>query len=289
MIAGSIGLYIIWLHFGAKLTVYFYIPATIVFAGIIYRYLSEWLHEGIHYNIHPDRKINEMISGWLLAPLMGTPLKHIRKAHFAHHGATEFFGDNDPDTRYLRIQSRADFFKGVISDITGLSALSVYWAVVLRKAFSSEAGKGEAGPKFSVTAFLADYVPVVCVNVLLLVVAVFTNNLLQLLMTYAGILCVYPLLSRLRAYGQHLPLNAAGQWVAGVAADARTIKGTWGDRLFISSRLMLCHHEHHLYPNLPYRALTAMKPAVEDDPNRYTLSHWPILQALVQPEAKSAR
>ncbi|GAB4370570.1 MAG: fatty acid desaturase family protein [Kiloniellaceae bacterium] len=289
MIAGSIGIYILWLYMGAGLSAYFYIPATIFFSGMLYRYLSEWLHEGIHYNIHPDRNINEFVSGWLLAPLMGTPLKQIRKAHFVHHGATQYFGDDDPDTRYLRIRSRSGFFKGVISDISGLSALSVYWAVVLRKVFTPRPRQNEDGSANSIGAFLIDYVPVASINALLLAVAVLTVSLPQLLMTYAGLLCVYPVLSRLRAYGQHLPLSADGHWMAEASTGARSVEGTLWDRLFIASRLMLYHHEHHLYPALPYRALIAIKEAVEGDPNRYTRSHWPVLWALMMPEAKSAR
>src|SRR5688500_13011106 len=42
-------------------------------------------HEAAHYNIHPDKKINDLLSNLCLTPFVGMWIKQYRVSHWKHH------------------------------------------------------------------------------------------------------------------------------------------------------------------------------------------------------------
>lgn len=92
---------------------------------------------------------------------------------------------------------------------------------------------------------------------------------------------IYPLLSRIRLYGQHIEIKNPICANLNNSSVSRNIKGTLLDRLLISSRLMQYHGERHLKPNLPFRAIEKIAQShTSNDLNKEASYHFIILKAL---------
>jgi len=61
------------------------IPVTAVLIGYIAAYLSLFIHEAGHFNIHPDKKRNDQLATIFLCLPFGLSLKSYRKIHWQHH------------------------------------------------------------------------------------------------------------------------------------------------------------------------------------------------------------
>jgi len=53
--------------------------------GYITAYIALYIHEAGHYNIHPNKKINDQVAGLLLCLPFGLSLRNYRKLHWQHH------------------------------------------------------------------------------------------------------------------------------------------------------------------------------------------------------------
>jgi hypothetical protein len=96
---------------------------------------------------------------------------------------------------------------------------------------------------------------------------------------YGTLATAYPLLNRLRTYGQHLTIDASGRGRLVPSGASRTIDAGLLDRIVFTSPRLMYHDEHHREPHLPWRALRAIaRPC--DDPNRYARSRWAVMRAL---------
>ncbi|MDZ4794279.1 MAG: fatty acid desaturase [Bacteroidota bacterium] len=56
-----------------------------LFIGYTAAYLALFIHEAGHFNIHPDKKINDRMAGIFLCLLFGLSIKSYRKIHWQHH------------------------------------------------------------------------------------------------------------------------------------------------------------------------------------------------------------
>jgi fatty acid desaturase len=85
-----------------SLTTHFwlFIPAFSFIGGYIIAYLQLFCHEAIHFNLHPDRKLNDVIANIFLFSFVGKDIKSCRKTHWKHH---YFFGTTqDPQNAYFK-------------------------------------------------------------------------------------------------------------------------------------------------------------------------------------------
>lgn len=56
-----------------------------ILIGYVAAYLALFIHEAGHYNIHPDKKINDRLATVFLCLPLGLSLKSYRKIHWQHH------------------------------------------------------------------------------------------------------------------------------------------------------------------------------------------------------------
>ena len=254
---------------------YLSLPILFFASSIHQRFSSEWLHEGLHFNIHHNKSLNEFISKWLLASIFFVPLKKMRKAHFSHHSHDSYFNDTDPDTKYALVSSRADLFIALAKDLIGITAFTGYLSVI----FVPKQPKSVKESKLKNE--LLSFIPSVTVHLSLILTTIYMVKFEYLLTYYVSMVTLYPAISRLRLYGQHLYIDDQGNAKLSGSEISRTIFGSFWDRLFISSRLMQYHREHHRIPHLPYRAIEILaKENKTDNPNAYLNSHWLVLKAL---------
>lgn len=247
---------------------------TLVISAVHQRQASEWLHEGLHFNIFPNRTINELVSQFGLAALFAINVNKMRDAHFRHHKVISFFGEQDTDTRYAIVTSRKDLMLSLLRDISGLTALSNYLGVMLSQ--KNRESRLVINDTIGAMAFY--------LSVLLAYgafgVLFFSFDCAGVVVYLVSIATLYPVLGRMRLYGQHLQIDKDGRGLIEQSHVSRTVNGTLLDRIFISSRLMQYHWEHHRYPGMPFRELEKLAKIDYSDANRCTASHWPILVAL---------
>ena len=88
-----------------------------VWLGYWLHALSLFLHEAVHYNVHPDPKKNDILAEFLICPLLFIGVRSYRKIHWPHHlhlGET-----SDTEKSYFHPLSS----KFIAETITGIHAL----------------------------------------------------------------------------------------------------------------------------------------------------------------------
>lgn len=63
----------------------FAVPVGAILIGYWVAYLQLFIHEGAHYNLAKDRKMNDRLCNALICWMVGTTIKDYRVIHFQHH------------------------------------------------------------------------------------------------------------------------------------------------------------------------------------------------------------
>jgi fatty acid desaturase len=243
----------LWFAWGNRLPLPIYVVLSILACLIHQRALSEWIHEAAHFKFVLGRKRNDRWIDRLAGVFFLSRITTHRKGHLEHHRLRQFFDDADPDTHLLRVRTRRDFRRAMLKDLTGLTAL---------KMFSVRHGEKPSGSSPGLWPFLAAHIGMAGL--------LFLAGRIEICFFYYVTLgCLYPLLNRLRVYGQHLSL-------AGDGGVSRTIDAGFWDRLFFTSPRMLYHYEHHRFPAAPYRALPDLCER-KGDTTVFSTSRWWVL------------
>lgn len=237
------------------------------------REMNDWAHEAVHWNLHPNRGVNELFGNLFASFWFGMPLASLRRAHLLHHKTQAFFVPEDPDTGSLRIASRKDLIWGMLRDLSGIGALYHYAGYVLRRKHGLSAKSFQpAEARWVMSAVVAGHL-------ILFSVLLWVGRWQIYVLYYATLVTLYRFSHRIRIYGQHLSIDENGYGSCDNSAVSRTVVGNLIDKLIFATDVMLYHYEHHKRPELPYRALRAIcerKP----DQNRYMESRWPTLRSI---------
>lgn len=76
------------------------IPLISLIIGYIIAFLQLYCHEAIHFNLHPDKKQNDLLANLFLFSLAGNDIETCRKRHWKHH---YFLGTTkDPENAYFK-------------------------------------------------------------------------------------------------------------------------------------------------------------------------------------------
>jgi fatty acid desaturase len=246
------------------------IPASILLCYIHQREISEWIHEAAHGNLIPSRTWNDRFANWLCGVFMLIPIGGYRLAHFSHHSVQRFFSPSDPDTALYALNSRRELWKAMLQDVIGWSAISAFLKILISR-------DGKKAARRSWTLPLMAVIQLIAFGGLLLL-----GYWHAYFIYYGTLVTVYAfLLSRFRLYGQHAEVRSSGDAFLCESSASRTIDAGLFDRILFTSRVMMYHHEHHLHPSLPYRALhERFQPT--DDLNRCSRSRWKIVRAVLR-------
>jgi len=224
------------------------------------RYMSEWFHEATHFNLLPHRAWNDFLTDLLIGVLVGTRVSTNRGPHFTHHGVGRFFDERDPDTLRLRAANRKELFCGVLGDICGYNAISLY----LQTTFSTRPNCQSSRKVPSKGWWLSN---LFITHLAGFAATVHVGRLDIYPVYYVTLVCLYPVLNRVRLYGQHAKFLEDGTAVLIGSEVSRNLMGSWVDRIFFNSAVMAFHLEHHRQAYLPYRALRAQVQS-STDPNQ---------------------
>lgn len=242
-----------------------YIPVAIILNLIHQRATSEWIHESAHFNLIRNKKINDLFTDWFLGFLFFNDIRAHRSSHFEHHRQAHFLNPNDPDTFLLSIKSKRDFLRGFFDDLSGRSAL--------RMLRSRETVKEPLKKSFSPLKYFA------IIHIILFLLTLRMGRFDIYLLYFGTLGTLYPVINRIRVYGQHAEIHPDHAKVSRSSAS-RTIKTSLLGRVFINSDLMKYHFEHHASPQTPYRHLSKSQRANKSNINEYALSHYQVIKAI---------
>jgi fatty acid desaturase len=208
---------------------------TAVVSLAMQQYIAGVYHEAAHGNfIQGNKRLNEFLANWFGAYTFLISVNAYRLIHFKHHNNKIFLVREDEETRAVEA-SRPDLLKGLIRDLTAISALELFLL------------KTSAEKKKT----LMDRLPILFHFMALWGLLSFFGSPWFTAVFFLTLGTIYPLSARIRAWGTHGDLYAA----EGMRASpvARNLMSPVFERAFIGNRMMMYHYEHHLEPHLTFR------------------------------------
>ncbi len=242
-----------WRHWHPALYV-----VAVAFIGARQHAMLVLVHEGAHYRLFKDRRINDWVTEMALSwPFVVVRMRDYRRSHAAHHR-----GLNTPvDPDWSAKQSPAWTFPQSARRLAGelLVQLSGLGFALLLADFKNQippaARSTEVDERAMVLArrvFLAGAVPLVFASGLAIPV---------LLFWVVPFVTWLQLILRIRSVAEHFAIEGRSS----VYAETRTTLPTLFERIFIAPEGINYHLEHHLYPSVPgyrlhelHRALVAV-------------------------------
>ena len=203
-------------------------------------------HDGAHFTLFSNRRVNDWVSEWLLSrPFTSGTIYGYRKYHLQHHANTQ--QENDPDLHLSAPFpiSKGSFRRKVWRDLSGQTGWKQYGAM-FRDAFS--------GPT-AVQALrngMRRFGPNILINVVFLAVFALAGKwYLYFLLWWVPALTWNRFITRLRNIGEHAAVPDDNDRLR----NTRTIKASWWERAFVAPYGVNYHLEHHLIVNCPYYKL----------------------------------
>jgi fatty acid desaturase len=199
------------------------------------------MHEAAHGLLHPNARINNVVSNLLLSFPLFISTELYRQHHLQHHRHVNT--ENDPDLKDTEIPPNGVLFiLGLIGDLLGLRSLRLMASVNdfgVIGLFRAENGASR-DIVFNRLLFLGFAAVVVFVLTL-------TESWLAFLLFWiVPMWFVLPPILHLRAVAEH-----AGRTDAGYEAHARTVTPMPMERALFCPMNINLHLEHHIFPDIP--------------------------------------
>lgn len=215
--------------------------------------LYSLLHDGIHFLLVTNRKLNDYIAKFFLAWPLFVSFSEMRKNHFDHHKYLKT--NKDPEfqhTTYKEFQfphSKFELLIIFIKDITGVNFM-YYRFIRLIKDFKLLVGIESVNQnETSRCEILIRYVVFILVFALLLIAGYLKFILLYWLIPYATL---YQALNRFRLFTEHFNIDSDKNH------DTRTVDATFIEKFFLAPYNLGYHTEHHLFPFIPFYRLSQL-------------------------------
>lgn len=240
---------LIWVTIGSSLflcheTLWFLPLALPIIASRLHA-LTLIMHDGAHYLIHRNDKINDIVSNFFCSfPLM-LSTEVYRKTHWKHHQFTQTMKDpnyvimqKEENWHYPKKESEVKklllkdlFFLGIADHMKILKD----WQLMpnLKDASTLE--------KILFPFFMSAVLGLVW----------FGNFWMEFIILQAGALLINPL-ARMRAMSEHAHYESEGQDRVSKLSETPTINAGMIERFFFAPFNTNRHLEHHLYPTIPY-------------------------------------
>jgi fatty acid desaturase len=216
--------------------------------------LAVLMHEGAHYLLARDRRVNDRISDWLCATPLLLDTAAYRKIHTQHHRHT--WTEDDPDLVYADHYpvSRASFARKVARDLSGISGLKRYYGLARLFAGLDPFGRGCEGRSAAgiVATFVRAQPWFLGWNVAIFAACTAAGNpwayaLVWVVPSLTGLSLIF----RLRNIAEHAVVGDPAKKLT----QTRTTLAHPLVRFFVAPHNANYHIEHHLYPFLPHDRL----------------------------------
>jgi fatty acid desaturase len=220
---------------------------TAIWIGARQHALAILMHDGTHHRLYPNRRLNDVVAEGALAWPLFFSLRSYRRNHFAHHRNPNT--EEDPD--WMRKMTADWVFpkrwpalaKILLKELMGFGAARMARDVrtISKRASAAEAKQGPRGVPVYVIARLGFYVAAAVVFTVFHLWAEF------LLFWLVPVFTWLPVVLRIRSIAEHFAVEYDHPYT-----QMRTTYPSLLERLFIASKNVGYHIEHHLYPSVPF-------------------------------------
>ena len=251
------------------LHLYFSNPAIYLIAWIIIGTrmyaLYSLLHDGLHYLLFPNRKVNDIICKVFLAWPLFISFATMRNNHLAHHKFLKT--PADPEAVHLNYsefkfpQPKRELALTFFKDICGINFI-FYKAKKIRSFIGGQkqlSTNGIPAGRHENQIYPVIYYSVILFSVFYL--GWVNDFILYWLVPY---ITLYQVLNRVRLSAEHFNLGSEDKFLT------RTMKLSKLESFLMSPHNLGYHTEHHLYPSVPFYHLTELhqKLMVDDEYRR---------------------
>ncbi|HKN14212.1 MAG TPA: fatty acid desaturase family protein [Candidatus Binatus sp.] len=244
----------------------------VAFIGSRQHALLVLMHDGVHYRLLRNRRLNDWLSEVALAWPHLVTARQYRKNHFAHHRYLNTAQDPDlkrreGDLAWVFPQAIPNLAKTLFRDVTGLNAPAMLkLAVSLASADSVPVGFLAVRYGFYAAALgIIIYAGALEGFALYWIVPMFTWLVLVM---------------RIRGIAEHHAIDIDGPQIA--YPRTRTTHATWLERIFLAPKNVNYHIEHHFFPSVPFyrlpelHAILMSKPGFRESAH-LTHTYWGVL------------
>ncbi len=165
-------------------------PVMAILIGFFIANIQLFVHEAAHFNIHPDKKRNDVLANIFLCSLTGINIKSYRKIHWDHH---LYLGTaKDTETSYFNAPTPSF----ILQTLTGIHALKIILS--RKKKIDTSISQPEAKKDQNKMFFVG-----VLLNIIILLICFYFNFWLLLLSWVAGIGVAFPFFGAIRQLIEH--------------------------------------------------------------------------------------
>lgn len=219
--------------------------------------LAILLHEGSHYRIFKRKKVNDFVGEAFFAFPLFVTMRGYRLSHMAHHRNmnTEFDPDwvskETPEWEFPK--TRAALFLILAKLALGLNIVWMLKLIFTGGRPSTESAKTKITTHKFVAARIGYYVALISM------LTYFGWWMEFLLFWIVPMFTWLQVILRIRSIAEHFGLDYDHTFT-----NARTTYPSTFDRMFIASKNVWYHLDHHLYPSVPFYNL----PELHDELNK---------------------
>ena len=239
----------------ARVSLLVLLGPAIVLVGIAQYHLSVAIHEASHFGLFRQRRVNELAAA-VLGLTIGFGLKPYRAYHWNHHWL--YGTESDPD--YRLYAGRYATAWAMVSDMAGKFTFLGLARRVL-PFLLDRAGRRRGGPSQPTSPY-ADPPLFILTQVVMAAGFAWAFDWWAYALYWLAPLLIFPgLLNGLRMYGEHGGLTDGSRLQIYRARTTMCAQPFWRKPLPALERFVLApfnfnlHHEHHLFPQIPYHAL----------------------------------
>ena len=245
-----------------KLTYYnflFYIPCIFLIAGRQGAFV-QLVHEASHFLVSKNNKLNDFFGNYLCAFPIGVNFAGFRSGHNNHHVNTATPTDSPTDLDKYKVvdTKKFDLYKLFIKDLVGISALEVFLSYGKNKTETVNIEK-KSKKKFFLTLTKLSLTQ-------MLILALFGFNIINYILFWIiPLISPHMFLMRIRGLAEHgqsnqlgctAETNSAGTfYTRSFLTEVNSYKSAivvFLEKILIGSFNVNFHHEHHIFPNIPW-------------------------------------
>ncbi|HLW70596.1 MAG TPA: fatty acid desaturase family protein [Candidatus Binataceae bacterium] len=213
---------------------------TVIFIGARQHALLILMHDGTHYRLFGNRRLNDWLSELLLAWPHLTTMRAYRHNHMNHHNFVN--SEQDPDWRRKKDnpewrfpQPLSSLLRIALRDLSGVGGVNL---IRLASSFSAPDKPSKAFVRARVAFYVAALAAIIWTReeealILYWVVPFFTWLIV---------------IMRWRSIAEHFAID----YTAGAFGQSRTMQVGLVGRLLVAPKNVSYHIEHHFFPSVPF-------------------------------------